>query len=215
MPETDRLRSRNGGSAKQQGGGSRATKNSGGFEQGSGPCEVHKLPIEEGGDLLYTLKGAGKRCNCKLDVEDYVVTVHGWPCSEDVRLCPKHFVQLYKRGDLLRVETIEECDSRLRQEEGAGAQAEQQSARASVRASPQSSARSAASTSSLSFAGVQAADSVEEWDARGYPVRGVDRVGTPYGAAAAAGGWCSSRRSSSRKSVWSFCQLEVLSTAVL
>ena len=183
MPETDRLRSRNGGSAKQQGGGSGATKNSGGFEQGSGPCEVHKLPIEEGGDLLYTLKGAGKRCNCKLDVEDYVVTVHGWPCSEDVRLCPKHFVQLYKRGDLLRVETIEECDSRLRQEEGAGAQAEQQSARASVRASPQSSARSAASTSSLSFAGVQAADSVEEWDARGYPVRGVDRVGTPYGAA--------------------------------
>ena len=183
MPETDRLRSRNGGSAKQQGGGSRATKNSGGLEQGSGPCEVHKLPIEEGGDILYTLKGAGKRCNCKLDVEDYVVTVHGWPCSEDVRLCPKHFVQLYKRGDLLRVETIAECDSRLRQEEGAGAQAEQQSARASVRASPQSSARSAASTSSLSFAGVQAADSVEEWDARGYPVRGVDRVGTPYGAA--------------------------------
>ena len=183
MPETDRLRSRNGGSAKQQGGGSRATKSSGGLEQGSGPCEVHKLPIEEGGDILYTLKGAGKRCNCKLDVEDYVVTVHGWPCSEDVRLCPKHFVQLYKRGDLLRVETIEECDSRLRQEEGAGAQAEQQSARASVRASPQSSARSAASTSSLSFAGVQAADSVEKWDARGYPVRGVDRVGTPYGAA--------------------------------
>ena len=28
-----------------------------------------------------------------------------------------------------------------------------------------------------------AADSVEEWDARGYPARGVDRVGKPYGAA--------------------------------
>ena len=181
--ETDRRRSQNGGSAKQQGGGSKATKKSGGLEQRSGPCEVHKLPSEEGGDTLYTLTGAGKRCNCKLDVEDYVVTVYGWPCSEDVRLCPKHFVQLHKRGDLLRVETIAECDSRLRQEEGAGAQAEQQSARASVRASPQSSARSAASTSSMSFAGVAAADSVEEWDARGYPARGVDRVGKPYGAA--------------------------------
>ena len=215
MPETDRLRSRNGSSAKQQGGGSRATKKSGGSEQGSGPCEVHKLPIEEGWRHLYTLTGAGKRCNCKVDVEDYVVTVHGWRDSEDVRLCPNHFVQLYKRSDLLRVETIAECDSRLRQEEGAGAQAEQQSARASVRASPQSSARSAASTSSLSFAGVHAADSVEEWDARGYPARGVDRVGTPYGAAGQLVGGAAAERSSSRGSVWSFCQPDVLSTAVL
>ena len=77
--ETDRRRSQNGGSAKQQGGGSKATKKSGGLEQRSGPCEVHKLPSEEGGDTLYTLTGAGKRCNCKLDVEDYVVTVYGWP----------------------------------------------------------------------------------------------------------------------------------------
>ena len=147
-------------------------------------CEVHKLPAHDvDGNDIYTLTGAGKRCNCKVNVEDFVVTVHGWSDSEDVRLCPNHFLQLYKRSDVLRVETIAECDSRLRQEEGAGAQSEQQSARAPVRASPQSSARSAASTSSLSFAGVAAADSVEEWDARGYPARGVDRVGKPYGAA--------------------------------
>ena len=184
VTETDRRRSQNGGSVKRQSGASNAGKHSGGSEQRGGLCEVHKLPNEGGGNDLYTLTGAGKRCNCKLDVEDYVVTVYGWPCSEDVRLCPKHFVQLHKRGDLLRVETIAECDSRLRQEEGAGAQAEQQSARAPVRASPQSSARSAASTNSSSFDGMQAADSVEEWDARGYPERGVDRVGKPYGAVA-------------------------------
>ena len=181
--ETDRRRSRSSDSVEQQGGGSKATKKSGGLEPRSGPCEVHKLPKEEGGDTLYTLTGAGKRCNCKLDVEDYVVTVHGWTCSEDVRLCPKHFVQLHKRGDVVRVETIEECDNRLRQEEAAEAQPEQQSARAPARASPQGSARSTASTCSLSYAGVAAADTVEEWDARGYPARGVDRVGTPYGAA--------------------------------
>ena len=184
MPETDRLRSRKGNSAKQQGGGSKATKKSGGSES-STSCEVHKLPAHDvDGNDIYTLTGAGKRCNCRVNVEDFVVTVHGWSDSEDVRLCPNHFLQLYKRSDVLRVETIAECDSRLRQEEGAGAQAEQQSARASVRASPQSSARSAASINSLSFAGVVAADSVEEWDARGYPARGVDRVGKPYGAAA-------------------------------
>jgi len=136
------------------------------------------------GNDIYTLTGAGERCNCKVNVEDCVVTVHGWDDSEDVRLCPNHFFQLYKRKDVLRVETIAECDSRLRQEEGAGAQLEQQSARAPARASPQGSARSSASTASLSFAGVVAADTVEESDARGYPARGVDRVGKPYGAAA-------------------------------
>ena len=130
------------------------------------------------GNDIYTLTGAGKRCNCKVNVEDCVVTVHGWDDSEDVRLYPNRFLQLYKRSDVLRVETIAECDSRLRQEEGAGAQSEQQSARAPARASPQGSARSSASTTSLSFAGVVAADTVES-DARGYPARGVDtgRVG--------------------------------------
>ena len=183
MPETDRLRSQKDGGAKQQGGGSKATKKSGGSESRTS-CEVHKLPAHDvDGNDIYTLTGAGKRCSCKVNVEDFVVTVHGWSESEDVRLCPNHFLQLYKRSDVLEVETIAECASRLRQEEGAGAQSEQQSARAPVRASPQSSARSAASTSSMSFAGVAAADSVEEWDARGYPARGVDRVGKPYGAA--------------------------------
>ena len=172
MPETDRRRSQIRGSAKQQGGASRATKKSGGSEP-CGSCEIHKLPAHDvDGNDIYTLTGAGKRCNCRVNVEDFVVTVHGWSDSEDVRLCPNHFLQLYKRSDVLRVETIAECDSRLRQEEGAGARSEQQSARATVRASPQSSARSAASTNSLSFAGVVAADSVEEWDARGYPARG-------------------------------------------
>ena len=52
-----------------------------------------------------------------------------------------------------------------------------------VRVSPQTSAPSAASTSSFSFVGEAAADSVEKWVARGYPARGVDRVGNPYGAA--------------------------------
>ena len=182
--DTDRRRSRRGDSAKQQGGGSRAAKKSGGSEP-CGSCEIHKLPAHDvDGNDIYTLTGAGKRCSCRANVEDFVVTVHGWSESEDVRLCPNHFLQLYKQSDLLEVKTIAECASRLRQEEGAGAQGEQQSARAPVRASPQSSARSAGSTSSLSFVGVQAADSVEEWDARGYPERGVDRVGKPYGAAA-------------------------------
>ena len=114
------------------------------------------------------------------------------------------------------LESIEECAERVAQEEAGaqGAQSEQQSAGAIVRASPQSSARSAASTSSLSFAGVAAADSVEEWDARGYPARGVDRVGKPYGAAGQLVGGASAE-GSSRRSVWSFCQLDVLSTAVL
>jgi hypothetical protein len=135
------------------------------------------------GNDICTLTGAGKQCNCRGSVEDFVVSVHGWCDSEDVRLCPNNFLQMYKRSDVLRVETITECGSRLRQEEGAGARSKQQSASATVRTSPQSSARNAASTKSLSFAGVVAADSVEEWDARGYPVTGMDRVGTPYGAA--------------------------------
>ena len=61
MPETDRLRSRKGNSAKQQGGGSRAAKKSGGLEQRTeqgSTCEVHKLPMGEG---LYTLAAAAKR----------------------------------------------------------------------------------------------------------------------------------------------------------
>ena len=161
VTETDRRRSQNGGSVKRQSGASNAGKHSGGSEQRGGLCEVHKLPNEGGGNDLYTLTGAGKRCNCKVNVEDCVVTVYGWDDSEDVRLCPNHFLQLHKRSDLLRVETIEQCDRRLRQEEAAGAQSEQQSARAPARASPQGSARSSASTTSLSFAGVVAADTLQ------------------------------------------------------
>ena len=147
MPETDRLRSRKGDSAKQQGGGSKAAKKSGGSEQRTDRvhCEVHKLPCEKGGTHVYF-----DRCRealpLQMDVEDYVVTSMGGP-KEDRQLCPKHFASFTSEG-LLVVETIAECASRLRQEEGAGAQSEQQSARAPVRASPQSSARSAASTSS-------------------------------------------------------------------
>ena len=186
MPETDRLRSRNGNSAKQQSGGSKAAKKSGGSEQRTEPgstCEVHKFPIIMG-DGLYTLTASAKRCHAKSDVEDYATTYDGWLEKLDVGLCPEHYCQL-RRSKLVDLESIEECAERVaQQEEAAGAQAEQQSARASMRASPQSSARSASSTSSLSFVGVQAADSVEEWDTRGYPERDVDRVGKPYGAAA-------------------------------
>ena len=128
--------------------------------------EVHKLPMGEG---LYALAAAAKRCHAKSDVEDYVITYDEWPEMLDACLC-----QL-RKSNLLVLESSEECAERVAQEkEGAGAQAEQQSARASVRASPQSLTRSAASTSSLFFVGVQAADSVEEWDARGYQERGVD-----------------------------------------
>ena len=97
---------------------------SGGSEP-CGSCEVHKLPAHDvDGNDNYTLTGAGKRCNCKGNVEDFVVTIHGCNDSEDVKLCPNHFLQLYKRSDVLRVETIAECDSRLRQEEGARARSD-------------------------------------------------------------------------------------------
>ena len=119
--ETDRRRSRSGDSAKQQGVRSRAAKKLGGSEP-HGSCEVHKLPSHDvDGNDIYILTGAGERCNCRANVDDFVVTIHGWSESEDVRLCPNHFLQLYKRSDVLRVETIAECDSRLRQEEAAGA----------------------------------------------------------------------------------------------
>ena len=112
MPETDRRRNRS-DSAKQQGGSSKATKKSGGSEP-RGSCEVHKLPAHDvDGNDIYTLTGAGKRCSCRVNVEDFVVTVHGWSESEDVRLCPNHFLQLYKRSDVLEIETIAECASRL------------------------------------------------------------------------------------------------------
>ena len=163
-------RRQTGGAAKME--AAQSNQKSDGSEP-CGSCEVHKLPAHDvDGNDIYTLTDAGKRCNCKGNVEDFVVTIHGWSDSEVVRLCPNHFLQLYKRSDVLRVETITECDSKLRQEEGVGARSEQKSARATVRASPQSSARNATSTNSLSFTEVVAADSVEEWDARGHPTRG-------------------------------------------
>ena len=207
MPETDRLRSRKGNSAKQQGGGSKAAKKSGGSESRTS-CEVHKLPAHDvDGNDIYTLTGAGKRCSCKVNVEDFVVTVHGWSESEDVRLCPNHFLQLYKRSDVLEVETIAECASRLRQEEGAGAQAEQQSARAPVRASPQSSARSAASTSSLSFAGVASSRLSGGVGCERLSSQGGGQSGETLRRGGAAGRWCSSRRAAAEDQCGRFASL--------
>ena len=92
MSETDRRRSHNGGSAKGVDSASGAGKELGGPEQSSRPCDVHKLPKGEKRNELYTLHGASKRCGCKQDVEDYVVTFDGWADCEDVRLCPEHYV---------------------------------------------------------------------------------------------------------------------------
>ena len=95
MPETDRLRSQKGGSAKRQSGASNAGKISGGSEPRGGPCDVHKVPFHDvDGNDIYILTGAGKRCSCRVNVGDFVITVHGWDDSEDVRLCPNHFLQL-------------------------------------------------------------------------------------------------------------------------
>ena len=62
------------------------------------------------------------------------------------------------------------------------------SAAAAHRARLQKDLRSTASSSSASYAGVTAANTVEVWDDRGYPSRGVDRTGRPYGAGAHAVG---------------------------
>ena len=108
MPETDRLRSQKGGSAKRQSGASKAGKISGGSEQSANHgsiCEVHKLPMVEG---LYILTAAAKRCHPKSDVEDYVITYDGWPAKLDAHasLCPKHYCQLCK-SKLVVLETTE------------------------------------------------------------------------------------------------------------
>ena len=184
MPETDRRHGHNGGSAKGVDSASGAGKKVGGSEQSSGPCAIHKLPKDEEGNELYTLHGASKRCGCKQDVEDYVVTFDGWTDSEDVRLCPKHYVQLLRRKDLLLVETMVEVRDRFEREEAEGAAAEQPTASAPSRDSVVTSARSTASAGSFSWAGVAAANSIEEVDGKGYPARGMDRLGRPYGAAA-------------------------------
>ena len=58
VTETDRRRSRSGGSAMLQSSASKAGEKSGGSEQGTehrSTCEVHKLPM---GDGLYTLAGS-------------------------------------------------------------------------------------------------------------------------------------------------------------
>ena len=115
MSETDRQSDRRGDSAKRSSAASKAAKKSGGSEHQDLGCEVTKLPIGEGDDVLYSLTGTTKRCNCKADVDDYVVTFEGWLEQEDARLCSRHFAQLCRRPDLLKVETIQMIAARLEQ----------------------------------------------------------------------------------------------------
>ena len=117
MSETDRRGDRRGGSAKRSSAAIKAAKKSGGSEYQDLQCKVTKLPMGEGDDVLYSLTCTATRCNCKSDVDDYVSTIEGWVRQEDARLCSRHFAQLSKRPDRLRVESIEQVAARLEQVE--------------------------------------------------------------------------------------------------
>ena len=184
MSETDRRRAMSGRSNAKQSGASVASQKILDNKPRNLGCEVHLIPQVWEGDKLYTLSGSGERCQCKSNVDDWVIAIRGWPEGQDVRLCPKHMAEL-ARSTYVTVETIESVATRLALEEEAAA-AQSQPSDGAPRASPNGSARSTASSSSATFSAMAAADTVESRDDLGYPMVGVDRSGRPYGLRAQA-----------------------------
>ena len=184
MSETDRRRAMSGRSNAKQSGASVASQKILDNKPRNLGCEVHLIPQVWEGDKLYTLSGSGERCQCKSNVDDWVIAIRGWPEGQDVRLCPKHMAEL-ARSTYVTVETIESVATRLALEEEAAA-AQSQLSDGAPRASPNGSARSTASSSSATFSAMAAADTVESRDDLGYPMVGVDRSGRPYGLRAQA-----------------------------
>ena len=73
--------------------------------------------------------GSDKRCQCKSNVDDWVITIEGWPQREDVRLCPKHMAEL-ARSIYVTLEANEQVANRVALEEEAATALRQHRARA-------------------------------------------------------------------------------------
>ena len=181
MSETDRQRAMNGRSNAKQSGASVASKRLVGSKVRNLGYEVRLVPQGWEGEKLFTLAGSGERCQCKSNVDDWVITIERWRQREDGYLCPNHMAGL-ARSSCVTVETIEGVANRLALEEKAAA-AQGLCIDGAPRASPNGSARSTASSSSATFSAMAAADTIESGDHWGYPVREVDR---PYGLRAQA-----------------------------